>query len=328
MERIVLKEDFDLIEVYNQLIESRGVIDGIDGIVLTITNYINNVLSSSDLKEKYFKKYDVKEDVDEYRFTIPVELFDNVDTLFMKKPIFNISLFIMRNKFGDTERQLSETNYLEEYYPKLVNDGGKYYLSEPIFNLSYIVTNDEKIDFFVVADKVSHELVHAKRNFYEFIRISKQRKESLNYNSKTMELLDTDKKDEIKYFIGRVLYLCSTDEINARANQLYYELKNFSMLTRNNINKLVEKTNVYSFINEIEEKNEILKKMKLEGNYCQYDYMWRVLKTIYNEKKIKNDPYEFLENLLISRKNYFIRQIDKVKERVLFEKLREPIIMK
>ena len=40
MDRIVLKEDFDLVEVYNQLIESRGVIDGIDGIVL----------SSSDLK--------------------------------------------------------------------------------------------------------------------------------------------------------------------------------------------------------------------------------------------------------------------------------------
>ena len=57
MERIVLKEDFDLIEVYNQLIESRGVIDGIDGIVLTITNYINNVLSSSDLREKYYLTY-------------------------------------------------------------------------------------------------------------------------------------------------------------------------------------------------------------------------------------------------------------------------------
>lgn len=327
MERIVLKEDFDLIEVYNQLIESRGVIDGIDGIVLTITNYINNVLSSSDLKEKYFKKYDVKEDVDEYRFTVPVELFDNVDTLFMRKPIFNISLFIMRNKFGDTERQLSETNYLEEYYPKLVNDGGKYYLSEPIFNLSYIVTNDEKIDFFVVADKVSHELVHAKRNFYEFIRVSKQRKESLKYNSKTMELLDGNKKDEIKYFIGRILYLCSTDEINARCNQLYYELKNFSILTRNNINKLVEKTNVYRFINEIDENFETIERIKLEGNYCQYDYIWKVLKTVYNEKKLKNDPYEFLENLLIARKNYFIRQIDKVKERVLYEKMREPIIM-
>ena len=98
MEKIVLKEDFDLVEVYNQLIESRGVIDGIDGIVLTITNYINNVLSSSDLREKYYLTYVKEEDVKQYEFTIPSELFKNVDCLFMKKPIFHIHLFLMGNK--------------------------------------------------------------------------------------------------------------------------------------------------------------------------------------------------------------------------------------
>lgn len=327
MEKIILKEDFDLVEVYNQLLESRGVIDGIDGIVVTIMGYINKVLSSDELKKMYFREYDKEEDVDEYRFTVPVGLFNNVDTLFMKEPIYNINLFIMRNRFGDTERELGETNYIEEFYPDLINIDNQYYLYKPEFNLSFVVEDKDSIDMFVVSEKVSHELVHAKRNFYEYIRMSKKRKESLQYSSKTIELLSADRKDEIRYLVGRILYLASKDEINARANQLYYELKRYSSINRNNVNKFVEKTNVYRFIKEIDEKITEIENLEKDGNYKIYDYIYNLLKTVYRKKEFKSDPYEFLINLLITRKNYFIRQIDKVKERVLYEKLREPIIM-
>ena len=67
--------------------------------------------------------------------------------------------------------------------------------------------------------------------------------------------------------------------------------------------------------------------MVKKRNYYEINYIDKILKNIYGVKNMKNDPYEFLENLLIVRKNYFIRQIDKVKERVLYEKMREPIIM-
>lgn len=327
MEKIVLKEDFDLVEVYNQLIESRGVIDGIDGIVLTITNYINNVLSSSDLRKKYYLTYVKEEDVKQYEFTIPSELFKNVDCLFMKKPIFHIHLFLMGNKYGDPERNLGETNFISRYYPNINIIGEDVKLYEPEFNLSFVVEDTDKIDMFVVADKISHELVHAKRFFFEFVRKSKYRDNVFKKNAATFDLISGKEKNKLEELVGNILYLTSDDEINARCNQLYYQLKRFSFLSRNNINQAIKRTKVYDFLILIEEKIQILDKMVKKRNYYEINYIDKILKNIYGVKNMKNDPYEFLENLLIVRKNYFIRQIDKVKERVLYEKMREPIIM-
>ena len=48
LKKIVLTENFDLREVLDQLLESRGVIDGIDEMMLVITNYINDVLEKKE----------------------------------------------------------------------------------------------------------------------------------------------------------------------------------------------------------------------------------------------------------------------------------------
>lgn len=328
MEKIILKEDFDLVEVYNQLIESRGVIDGIDGIVYVIRSYINNVLSSSELREKYFLTYIKEEDVNQYEFTIPKELFKDIDTLFMKEPIFHIHLFIMGNRYGDPDRSLGETNYVLKFYPDIIQVGNEVFLYEPEFNLSFVIEDSDKIDFFNVADKVSHELVHAKRNFFEFERKSKYREFVIKKNAAIFDLLSGKEKNDLDNFIGETLYLVSDDEINARCNQLYYQLKRYSFISRENINAAVKKTNTYGFVMKIEENLETLTKMEEKKSYYEKEYISKTLKNIYSIKDVKDNPYEFLINLLISRKNYFIRQIDKVKERVLFEKLREPIIMR
>lgn len=328
MEKIILKEDFDLVEVYDRLIESRGVIDNIDEIVIAVRNYINVVLSSQELKAKYFVGYDENEDVDMYDFVVPEGCFEKVDTLFMKEPIFNIHLFIMRNRFGDTERELGETNYEAKYYPEIREEGENVFLYKPSFNLSFVIQNVEKIDVNLVLDKLSHELVHAKRNLYEFSRSSKYREFILKKNAKTFDLLNGKEKTDLDEFIGMVLYLVSDDEINARSNQVYYQLKRFSFLTRENINKAIEMTKIHGFIKQIDEKIEVITKMEEKQSYYESNYIYKVLRDVYRKKDIKDNPYEFLINLLITQKNRFIRQIDKVKERVLYEKEREPIIMK
>ena len=52
-------------------------------------------------------------------------------------------------------------------------------------------------------------------------------------------------------------------------------------------------------------------------NYYEINYIDKILKNIYGVKNMKNDPYEFLENLLIVRKNYFILYIYKVPHQIL-----------
>ena len=37
-------------------------------------------------------------------------------------------------------------------------------------------------------------------------------------------LMSSDDEKQLERLVGRILYLCSKDEINARVNQLYYQL--------------------------------------------------------------------------------------------------------
>lgn len=324
LKKIVLTENFDLREVLDQLLESRGVIDGIDEMTLVITNYINDVLK----KKEYYKGYDKENDVDKYRFTIPSYNFDNVEILFMKSPLFTINLFVMRSRYGDMDRELGPTNYSATYHPKIINVDGAYYLQEPEFELSYNVRPDiMKLDSLTVADKLSHEIAHAKKNFYEFIRFSKKRKESMRRGFKMIELLNNEDKDSLESLVGRVLYLCSDDEINARANQLYYQLKRFRYLDNSTINQAVKNTKTYELVEEMEEKINELSVREEKMNSVEFDYIIEILKDIYRFKKIGKNPYEFLINLIIVQKNKFIRQIDKVKEKVLYENLTMPLKM-
>ena len=53
MRKIRIDENFNLIEVYDILLESRGVIEGIEGLCETIYKYINTVLGDKGLKEQY-----------------------------------------------------------------------------------------------------------------------------------------------------------------------------------------------------------------------------------------------------------------------------------
>lgn len=327
MDRIVLTEDFDLIETYDKLFESRGVIDGIDFIVSVIYRYSNKILNNSILKKRTYKGYNTKDDVDIYEFAIPSEKFDDGDTLFMKSPVFNIHVFEMRNKYADKERELGETNYVYSYNLDIRNFDGRYYLYNPQFNLSFNIIEGENIDMEDMAIKVSHELIHAKRSFYEIIRCSKNRRETFERNVATMELLTSDEKDETKRLIGRILYLCSDDEINARASQLYYELKGLRYIDRKNINKFIEKSKVYSFVNEFDDKLKTIIEMESKRNGVELNYIKTLMDFVYKQKNVGDNPYEFLTNLLISKKNYFIRQMDKVKERVIYEKLNEPLII-
>ena len=330
LKKIVLTENFDLREVLDQLLESRGVIDGIDDIAFVITNYINEVLFNDVLKEKFFEKYDKENDVDKYIFSVPVELFKGTDTLFMYNPIFKIYLSVMRNIFGDTERELDDTFYEGDLYPSIINIDGQYYLNKPVFHLAFVVPNNKKIDMLEVADIASHEICHAKKNFYEFIRISNKRREMFNVAQRSLELLQYNEKDSDKKLIGRILYLCSKDEINARTNQLYYQLKQYKRIDidRDNINQLVRKTKIYeTFVEEFDEKITLLLEKEKKSNYLEKEYFLEVLNWVYRNKVVKENPFEYLINLLIVRKNYFIRQIDKVKERVLYENLTMPLKM-
>jgi len=324
LQKIVLNEDFNLVEVLDTLLESRGVIDGIDEMAIVITNYINNVLTSKE----YYMGYDKVNDVDKYRFIIPVDSFDNIETLFMKEPLFTINLFVIRNKYGDMDRELGNTNYLSTNNPDIRKVDGQYYLYNPEFEISYNVRPDiMKLDILTVSDKISHEIVHAKRNFYEFIRFSRKRHETIDKNFKIIELLNSEEKTGIDKLVGRILYLCSDDEINARANQLYYQLKQYRYLNRDNINQAVKKTKVYEFVEEIDERIDEMFKREQKMNSVEFDYIIKLLKRIYRFKDINKNPYEYLINLMIVKKNKFIRQLDKVKERVLYEILTTPLEM-
>ena len=77
----------------------------------------------------------------------------------------------------------------------------------------------------------------------------------------------------------------------------------------------------------MEEKINELSVREEKMNSVEFDYIIEILKDIYRFKKIGKNPYEFLINLIIVQKNKFIRQIDKVKERVLYENLTMPLKM-
>lgn len=324
MEKIVLKENFNLIDIYDLLLESQGVIDGTDGLNNAIYSYIKNVLKSDTLKDYYYIGHDVNQKVEEYKFTVPSQVFKDIDTLFMINPIYNISLFVMDNPYGDKERQLGECNYESLRNPIISEDNGDKKLDTPVFNLFFVVEPDEIPSIFEVSKKVSHELVHAKKNFYEYLTMSKKREGSFNRDNISVRMLTTKEQENIEHIIGRILYLCSNDEINARSNQLYFELKRVKILTRLNINNIVKKTNVYDFVNEMDAKIEDVLNIEKENNINVSEEIKNLLKIVYNVKTFK-DPYRFLYNLLINRKNYFIRKINKVKERVLYEIGNEPV---
>ena len=324
MRKIRIDENFNLIEVYDTLLESRGVIEGIEGLCETIYKYINTVLGDKGLKEQYKLGYDKNEKVTIYSFIIPNTIFNDVDTLFMTNPTFNIQIFVMDNVYGDRERELGQCNYESLYRPVIEEIDGTWKLSKPVFNLFFIVGPNEKVDFTSISEKVGHEIVHAKKNFFEYITMSKKRKGSFNRDYISVSMISSKEKNEIEYLIGRILYLCSKDEINARANQLYFELMNAKPLNRKNINNVVRKTNVYGFVNEFDEKIELLFKEESKRNINIDNSIKEALKLVYLKDNF-SDPYKFLYNLLINRKNYFIRQIDKVKEKVLYETMNKPV---
>ena len=77
-------------------------------------------------------------------------------------------------------------------------------------------------------------------------------------------------------------------------------------------------TDVYKFVYEFEDKIEKVNNLQLKYNNEITNFLKTELMDIYQVKDFKN-PYKFLTNLLINRKNYFIRQIQKVKEKILYE---------
>lgn len=315
-----INEDFNLIDVYNYLIESRGVIDGCDDLFNRIHQYIVNVITNkNNIQEKCQINHVKKEKVTRYKFTIPIGWFKNTDTLFMRNPIFNISIFIMDNIFGDTERQLGECNYLSMQNPIIVEKNNVYKLDKPRFNLFWIFKPNYLPSVEEIAEKASHEIVHAKKNFQEYVTASKKRKSAFQRDYNASLIYNNKKANNVDKLVGRILYLCSNDEINARANQLYYQLKRFKNLNRNNVNNAVKQTNVYRFIEEFEENIKKIENIENENNLTMTDNINEKLKFVYNVKTNFKNPYEFLINLLINRKNFLIRQYDKVKEKILYE---------
>ena len=206
MEKIVLKEDFDLIEIYNQLLESRGVIDGIDGIVGVVKDYVNNTILHE--LDRYYQGYDKVNGVYVYDFNIPCNVFEDVDTLFMKKPHINVQLFIMENPYGDKERQLGENNYLSLYKPEIITHNNVNYLNNPVFNIFFVLKQGEMVSFYDVGSRLSHEFVHAKKNFIEYITQSNKNDGNFNRYLLVVNKLSNGNKESLSNFVGRVLYLC------------------------------------------------------------------------------------------------------------------------
>ena len=64
--------------------------------------------------------------------------------------------------------------------------------------------------------------------------------------------------------------------------------------------------------------------METTGDPNVFQALKEELMSVYQVKDFK-DPYKFLLNLLSNRKTFFVRQIDKVKERVLYEITLQPL---
>lgn len=322
--KININENFNLIELYDILLESRGVIDGCDSIINTVKDYINNIIKNTSVLDGFYDGYDKENKVKRYFFKIPNKIFGGIETLFMKEPEINVKLFIMDNPYGDKKRELGENNYLSLYNPEIVEYNDKLYLNKPVFNIYFVLSKEEDVTYEEVGEKLGHELVHAKKNFEEYISHSKKREGAFKRDELVTKKLNNSEKDSLSNLIGRILYLCSNDEINARANQLYYQLKRYKNITRYNINNAVKLCDIYRFVDEFDDKIERVEKIFFEHNSEVTEYLKEELMYVYQVKEFK-DMYKFLTNLLINRKNFFIRQINKVKERVLYEQTLVPI---
>lgn len=319
----ILFEDKSLIEIYDMLVESRGVIDGIEPMVASLANGINDNIGNKE----FFVGRNEKEAVSIYSMSFVCDS-SRMDTSFMIDPMFGVDVFVMDNKFGDVYRSLGENCYYSPMIPKVSFVDGKPKLREAKFHLSFIVPFGGKLSFEDAASKMSHEIVHARKNFEEFVSASKKRYSSRERDVRSLELMSSNEKDSLRSLVGRILYLCSRDEINARSNQLYYELKRFGHLNRRNVNELVRNTSVYSFVEEMERYIGKVSELESIGNVAVEDEVRWLLNDVYGKINSKmREPLQFLENLLIKRKNDFIRQIDKVKERCLCEKMNETIKM-
>lgn len=320
MKRLKINENAPLMDIYNFLIESRGVIDGIDEIVEYITDFANGIIGNRN----FLVGRNEKEKVTLFSGECQINSND-VNTLFMLNPCFKINIFVMDNRFGDRYRNLGENCYYSPMYPDIESTKDGIKLKEPKFELSFIIPMNAVLTALDVSSKLGHELVHAKKNFNEYISVSKKREGSISRDAYSLNAMNNTEKDEVKSFVGNILYLCSKDEINARANQLYYELKSLNIfLTPKNINSAIKKCSVYEFLEKMDWNYSMIDSVEKENRLEVEQYVREILKNVYLTDSIGN-PFSFLKKLLINRKNIFIRQIDKVKHRVLYEALKADI---
>lgn len=265
----------------NFLIESGGVLEGTQGICDAIYHYLINIVKNDGLK-KFYVDFDDKESCFIYSIKIPVEIFKGVDTLFLNNPQFSIKIFQSTNDYSDLDRFGNGGDYLAHTEPHYSRIDGVLKLESPQFEINLYLNNNLEISGYQLYGKINHELVHAKINFNEYIENVESLKgdffdkTGLENNTKPFNqsnikyinnkrFFDIDVKNEADRILKRYRYLISKDEINARTNQLYYELDELNKKYKFNfdLKKLIYRCPIYSnFINEIEDFIDKLEKEK------------------------------------------------------------------
>lgn len=208
--------------------ESRGRVDGTEGIVNAVIEYVNGVIKSSI--GKHHTRFDEDRKADIYEFDIPTSVFDNVDTLFMYKPVFHVQI-IKYHTIRPNLRQFVDSDYLADGInpPTILVDGAKK-LAYPSFRITFAANDEWYYEDWIVSSIINHEITHAKLNFEEFLE-GPNANRTAQYQRKADFANASD--GSVEYHVTSMWsYLCDYDEMNARASQIYDELNRLNVKYR------------------------------------------------------------------------------------------------
>ncbi len=293
-----------------QLNESHGIIDNLEGLIKSIYGYLNEVVEDGKFLRNAFVKRNEGEKYNLYEIVIPQDKL-NVDGVdFMLNPVFNILLFQSDNNLSDLDRELGETFYVAHSEPDIRNIGGNEYVIEPEFQISINTNHDFSFSETQIARKIRHEVTHCKANLFEFLN-NKEKLEKKIIGKNLINGISDD--SEITRIIKRCLYLIDTDEINARAHQIYSELdetnKNLFLKT---LKSKIVRCGVYQMV-----INEFDNYINLFSYNVNNPWLNGLLNNKFNIRKKK--PAHYLLKKLIFYKNKQILQFQKVAEKWLYD---------
>ena len=293
--------------VYSELNETRGHIEGTKGIVDAIDGYIHEFIESgkiNSIKPTYTPELAAYR----YTFGIPTSVFDNVNTLFMYKPLFTIHLYKSINDRPDLEQYVGPSNYGVPNTPKISQVKGQKVLVEPKFEIAILADNEWLYHPFILAGAINHEITHAKINYREYVNGDNPM--ALHKYTNAAKFANIKNTNTLNNLLKRWSYLCNRDEINARANQIYDELgkidKKFGL--RLSLTDALKNCPTYERMeDEFDKRLEMLKSIAAEPNKEEYEkYLAELVGGKKEDFRIE-DMWTKLHNAWIQQEKQFLK---------------------